>query len=92
MNLKKANLSFNFNKKQFITKTYQNHKNNILDIIKVLFYSKASFGGNMPEFLEAFMLICFGLSWPINVMKNIKAKTAKNMRDRKSTRLNSSHL
>ena len=33
----------------------------------------------MSEFLEAFMLICFGLSWPISLAKNIKAHTAKNM-------------
>ena len=33
----------------------------------------------MSEFLEALMLICFGLSWPISLAKNIKAHTAKNM-------------
>lgn len=33
----------------------------------------------MAQFLEAMMLICFGASWPISVIKNIKAKTAKNM-------------
>lgn len=33
----------------------------------------------MTNFLEAIMLICFGLSWPISLMKNIKAKTAKTM-------------
>ena len=33
----------------------------------------------MPEILEAIMLVCFGLSWPINLMKNIRAKTAKSM-------------
>ncbi len=33
----------------------------------------------MAEVLEAVMLICFGLSWPINVWKNVKSKTAKNM-------------
>ncbi len=31
----------------------------------------------MPELLETAMLICFGLSWPINLIKSIKAKTAK---------------
>lgn len=31
------------------------------------------------EILEAVMLICFGLSWPMSVIKNIKAKSAKNM-------------
>ena len=33
----------------------------------------------IPEILETIMLICFGLSWPISVVKNIKAKSAKNM-------------
>lgn len=36
----------------------------------------------MPELtqlLETTMLICFGASWPISVIKNIKAKTAKSM-------------
>lgn len=33
----------------------------------------------MSEMLEAIMLICFGLSWPMNLIKNIKAKTAKSM-------------
>lgn len=29
--------------------------------------------------LEAAMLICFGCSWPLNLSKNIKARTAKSM-------------
>ncbi len=33
----------------------------------------------MAEFLESIMLVCFGLSWPMNLAKNIKAKSAKNM-------------
>lgn len=33
----------------------------------------------MKEALEAIMLICFGLSWPISLVKNVKAKSAKNM-------------
>lgn len=33
----------------------------------------------MAEVLETLMLVCFGLSWPINVWKNLKARTAKNM-------------
>lgn len=33
----------------------------------------------MSEILETVMLICFGLSWPISVIKNIRAKTAKSM-------------
>lgn len=31
----------------------------------------------MAEILESAMLLCFGLSWPISVVKNLKAKTAK---------------
>ena len=31
----------------------------------------------MAEILETAMLICFGLSWPINLVKSIKAKTAR---------------
>lgn len=30
----------------------------------------------MAELLEAIMLICFGLSWPLNAYKNYKAGTA----------------
>lgn len=33
----------------------------------------------MAELLESTMLICFGLSWPMNLAKNIKAKSASNM-------------
>jgi len=33
----------------------------------------------MIEFLESVMLICFGVSWPISVVKNWRAKTAQNM-------------
>lgn len=33
----------------------------------------------MGNILEASMLICFGLSWPLNVIKNIQAKSARNM-------------
>lgn len=33
----------------------------------------------MSNLLEAAMLICFGFSWPINLIKNIKAKTTKSM-------------
>ena len=29
--------------------------------------------------LEAVMLVCFGFSWPLSLMKNIKAHSAKNM-------------
>lgn len=31
----------------------------------------------MAELLEATMLICFGLSWPLNAYKAYKAETAK---------------
>ena len=34
---------------------------------------------NLKDLFEAAMLICFGLSWPLNLMKNIKAGTAKSM-------------
>ena len=30
----------------------------------------------MAEILEAAMLVCFGLSWPMNAYKNYKARTA----------------
>lgn len=33
----------------------------------------------MSQALEATMLVCFGLSWPINLIKNIKSGTAKSM-------------
>mgnify|MGYP006996084339 CR=1 FL=1 len=33
----------------------------------------------MSEIFEMFMLICFGLSWPMSVIKNIRAKTARSM-------------
>lgn len=36
-------------------------------------------GEKMTEFFEATMLICFGISWPISVMKNYKSGTTKNM-------------
>lgn len=32
-----------------------------------------------PQILETIMLICFGLSWPINAIKNYRAGTAKGM-------------
>lgn len=31
----------------------------------------------MAEILEIIMVICFGASWPANVMKSYKARTAK---------------
>ena len=29
------------------------------------------------QFFEVVMLICFGLSWPFNIMKSWKSRTAK---------------
>ena len=31
----------------------------------------------MAELLEIIMIVCFGMSWPMNVMKSYKARTAK---------------
>lgn len=31
----------------------------------------------MSEFLEIIMLLCFGFSWPLNLMKAVKSKSAK---------------
>lgn len=33
----------------------------------------------MSSILEMIMLICFGCSWPMNVIKSYKARTAKSM-------------
>ena len=33
----------------------------------------------MTEIFESIMLVCFGLSWPMSVVKNIRAHTAKSM-------------
>ena len=33
----------------------------------------------MSSILEATMLVCFGLSWPMNVIKAVKARSAKSM-------------
>ena len=33
----------------------------------------------MGSILETVMLVCFGFSWPLNVMKAYRAKTAKGM-------------
>ncbi len=33
----------------------------------------------MSEVLETMMLICFGCSWPMNLIKNYKCRTAKGM-------------
>ena len=31
----------------------------------------------MSEIFEIIMLVCFGISWPTNIIKSIKSKTAK---------------
>ena len=31
----------------------------------------------MPEFFEILMIVCFGVSWPLNVIKSYKARTTK---------------
>jgi len=31
----------------------------------------------MSEIFEAAMVVCFGISWPLNISKLLKAKTAK---------------
>lgn len=31
----------------------------------------------MAEIFEAGMIICFGISWPMNIIKSYKSKTAK---------------
>ncbi len=31
----------------------------------------------MSEFLEALMVIAFGISWPMNIVKSVRARTAK---------------
>mgnify|MGYP007053706409 FL=1 len=31
----------------------------------------------MPEILEILMILCFGASWPFNVVKSYRARTAK---------------
>ena len=33
----------------------------------------------MCEILEAAMLLCFGFSWPISVLRNLRAGTARSM-------------
>ena len=30
----------------------------------------------MPQLLETIMLVCFGISWPISLYKNVKSGTA----------------
>ena len=31
----------------------------------------------MSQFLEAVMVVLFGISWPLNIMKSVKSRTAK---------------
>ncbi len=32
----------------------------------------------MADFFEVLMIVCFGFSWPFNIMKLYKSRTAKN--------------
>ena len=34
---------------------------------------------DIAQILEAVMLVCFGCSWPLNLVKNYKARSAKAM-------------
>ena len=36
-------------------------------------------GKPMPEILETLMLICLGMSWPMSVYRNYKARSARGM-------------
>lgn len=31
----------------------------------------------MPQLFEAIMVICFGISWPLSIMKSLQSRTAK---------------
>ena len=31
----------------------------------------------MPQFLEAVMMVCFGLSWPVSLLRSWRARTAR---------------
>lgn len=31
----------------------------------------------MPQLFEALMVICFGISWPLSILKSVRSKTAK---------------
>ena len=31
------------------------------------------------ELLETVMLVCFGISWPVSLIRNVRARTAKGM-------------
>ena len=31
----------------------------------------------MPEALEAAMILCFGLSWPLSIVKSLRSRTTK---------------
>lgn len=33
----------------------------------------------MAELLETVMLVCFGMSWPVSLVKNIRSRSAKGM-------------
>ena len=44
---------------------------------KIKIYKYRGFKMNLANLLESGMLICFGFSWPINVVKAYRARTAK---------------
>lgn len=31
----------------------------------------------IPDILEAIMILCFGISWPLSIIKSLKSRTAK---------------
>ena len=31
----------------------------------------------MSQFLEAVMVVCFGISWPMNIVRSLRSRTAK---------------
>jgi hypothetical protein len=40
-------------------------------------YSFALEGESMSQALEAFMVVCFGLSWPMSIARSWRARTAR---------------
>ncbi len=45
----------------------------------IMWQNKYTGGAYMGAIFESIMLICFGLSWPLNVIKAYRARTAKGM-------------
>lgn len=50
-----------------------------MSMLKYFLQGKSKGAIDMAEILEAVMLMCFGFSWPISVIRNIRARTAKSM-------------